>query len=93
MINYLANGHKAVPKERLEIFAAGRVLQMDNFLRLKGYGWPGMKTLKSWKQDKGQNACPAAFVKAIKTGGATPIPLDEVIESSRVSIELGRSTV
>jgi predicted dehydrogenase/threonine dehydrogenase-like Zn-dependent dehydrogenase len=92
VINYLANGHKAVSKERLEIFAAGRVLQMDNFLRLKGYGWPGMKTVKSWKQDKGQNACPAAFVKAIKTGGATPIPLDEVIEISRVSIELGRST-
>ena len=93
VINYLANGHKAVPKERLEIFAAGRVLQMDNFLRLKGYGWPGMKTIKSWKQDKGQNACPAAFVDAIKTGGHSPIPLDEVIESSRVSIELGRSTV
>ena len=90
-INYLANGHKAVPKERLEIFAAGRVLQIDNFLRLKGYGWPGMKTLKIWKQDKGQNACPAAFVKAIKTGDVTPIPLDEVIESSRVSIELARS--
>lgn len=93
VINYLANGHKAVPKERLEIFAAGRVLQMDNFLRLKGYGWPGMKTIKSWKQDKGQNACPAAFVNAIKTGGHTPIHLDEVIESSRVSIELGRRTI
>tara|TARA_B110000977_G_scaffold50837_1_gene69077 strand:- start:11018 stop:13144 length:2127 start_codon:yes stop_codon:yes gene_type:complete len=91
VINYLANGHKAVTKERLEIFAAGRVLQIDNFLRLKGYGWSGMKTIKSWKQDKGQNACPAAFVSAIKTGGLTPIPLDEVIESSRVSIELARS--
>ena len=70
----------------------GRVLQMDNFLRLKGYGWPGMKTIKSWKQDKAKRL-PAAFVNAIKTGGHTPIHLDEVIESSRVSIELGRSTI
>ena len=91
VINYLANGLKAVPKERLEIFAAGRILQIDNFLRFKAYGWPGIKSVRSWKQDKGQNACPAAFVKAIKTGAATPIPLAEVIESSRVSIELAGS--
>lgn len=91
VINYLANGHKAVPKERFEVFAAGRVLHLDNFLRLTGHGWSGLKSDKVWKQDKGQEACPLAFVKAIKSGGPTPIPLDEVIESSRVSIELGRS--
>ena len=88
VINYLANGHKAVPKERLEVFALGRVLQMDNYRRLRSYGWPGIKSRKSWKQDKGQNACHSAFVNAIKTGGGTPIPLEEIIESSRVSIEL-----
>ena len=31
---YLANGSKAFPKERLEVFAAGRVLQLDNFRKL-----------------------------------------------------------
>lgn len=91
VINYLANGHKAVAKERLEIFAAGRVLQLDNFLRLTGHGWSGFKGMRQWKQDKGQSACAAAFVEAIKDGKPTPISLDEVIESSRVSIELGRS--
>jgi hypothetical protein len=32
-IHYFANGSKSFPKERLEIFAAGRVLQLDNFRR------------------------------------------------------------
>ena len=35
-ITYLANGSKAFPKERLEVFAGGRVLQLDNFRRLVG---------------------------------------------------------
>jgi hypothetical protein len=38
---YFANGSKAFPKERLEVFCAGRVLQLDNFHRLRGYAWPG----------------------------------------------------
>jgi len=87
-VHYFANGCKAFPKERLEVFAAGMVLQMDNFRRLKGYVWPGFKDMNLWHQDKGQKACAAAFVKAITEGGLAPIPFSEVIESSRVSIEL-----
>ena len=40
-VHYFANGHQAFPKERLEVFAGGRVLQLDNFRELRGYGWPG----------------------------------------------------
>jgi predicted dehydrogenase len=28
-VHYLANGHKSFPKERLEVFCAGRIVQMD----------------------------------------------------------------
>jgi len=87
-VHYFANGSKSFSKERLEIFAAGRILQLDNFRTLKGYNWPGFKKMNLWKQDKGQKACAAAFVKAIKTGQAAPIPFDEIIEVSRVTIEL-----
>src|SRR5690606_10753280 len=31
-IHYLANGGASFPKERIEVFAAGRTLQLDNFL-------------------------------------------------------------
>ena len=40
-----------------------------------------------WRQDKGQNACAAAFVAAVRDGGEAPIPLDELLEVSRVAIE------
>lgn len=85
---YLANGSKAFPKERLEVFAAGRVLQLDNFRKLRGFGWPGFAKMNLWRQDKGQKACAAAFVQAVRSGGPSPIALDELLEVGRISIEI-----
>ena len=87
-VHYLANGVKSFPKERLEVFASGRVLQLDNFRRLTGFGWPGFGKLNLWRQDKGQNACALAFVRAVQSGAPSPIPLEELIEVARVTIEL-----
>jgi predicted dehydrogenase/threonine dehydrogenase-like Zn-dependent dehydrogenase len=87
-VHYFANGSKAFPKERLDVFAAGRVLQLDNFRRLTGYGWPGFRKMNLWRQDKGQKACAAAFLNPLRTDGPAPIPLDEILEVSRVTIEL-----
>ena len=86
-INYLANGAASFPKERIEVFAAGRVLQLDNFRKLKGFGWPGFSRMNLWRQDKGQKACAAAFLGAVERGGPAPIPLDEILEVARISIE------
>jgi predicted dehydrogenase len=86
-IHYFANGSKAFPKERLEVFGGGRVLQLDNFRKLSGFGWPGFKSMRLWRQDKGQRACAAAFVNALRDGAPSPIPFDEIIEVSRVAIE------
>ena len=86
-IHYLACGHKSFPKERLEVFCAGRVLQLDNFRRLKGYGWPGFQKMNLWRQEKGQSACVAAFLKSIRQGSSSPISIDELVEISCVTIE------
>lgn len=64
------------------------MLQLDNFRKLSGFGWPGFKKMKLWKQDKGQKACAKAFVDAIREGGASPIPFEEIMESSRIAIKL-----
>jgi predicted dehydrogenase/threonine dehydrogenase-like Zn-dependent dehydrogenase len=86
VIHYLANGHKAFPKERLEVFCAGRVLQLDNFRKLRGWGWQGFRTMRSWRQDKGQNACVQAFVEAVSRNSQAPIAVAELLEVSRASI-------
>lgn len=85
-ITYLANGSASYPKERIEAFAAGRVLQIDNFRSLKGYGWPGFGTMRNWRQDKGQNACVASFLAAW-LNGQVPIPQDQILEVARRTIE------
>lgn len=85
-ILYLANGSASFPKERIEVFAAGRVLQLDNFRKLKGYGWPGFRKMNLWRQDKGQRACAAAFLAALEKG-VPAIPPDEIFEVARVTIE------
>lgn len=89
-LQYLSAGHKSFPKERVEVFAGGRILQLDNFRRLRGWGWPGFRNMNLWRQDKGNAACVAAFVNAVRTGGPSPIPLDELLEVSRVTIEVNR---
>jgi predicted dehydrogenase len=87
-IHYLANGGKAFPKERIEVFSNDAVLQLDNFRKLVGYGWKGFKNDKLFKQDKGQMACVRAFVDAVKQGQPMPISLDEILEVARVSVEV-----
>ena len=86
-VHYLANGAASFPKERIEVFAAGRTLQLDNFLKLRGYGWPGLRKQSLLRQDKGQSACAAAFLRAVETGGPAPISAEELFEVARVTIE------
>ena len=87
-IHYLANGGASFAKERVEIFAAGHTLQLDNFLKLRGFNWPGFRKQNLWRQDKGQTACAAAFVRAVETGGAAPIPAAELFEVAKVTIDV-----
>lgn len=89
-VHYFANGTKAFPKERLEVFASGRVLQLDNYRKLTGFGWPGFRKMNLWRQDKGQKACAKGFIDAVFTGAQAPIAIDEVFEVSRVSIEIAQ---
>ncbi len=87
-IHYFANGNKAFPKERVEAFCSGGILQLDNFRKLKGYGFPRFRKSGGMHQDKGQKACPAAFLDALRTGGRSPIPSEELFEVARTTLEV-----
>ena len=87
-IHFFANGSKFLPKERLEVFARGGVLQLDNYRKLIGYGWHSFKKMNLWQQDKGQKACTKAFIEAISKGDSSPIPIEEIFEVSEISIKL-----
>ena len=87
-IHYFTNGSKSYPKERLEVFARGAVLQLDNYRKLTSFGWPGFKKMNLWHQDKGHKACAKAFIDAISNDNPSPISIEEILEVSRVSINL-----
>ncbi|MFC1836598.1 bi-domain-containing oxidoreductase [Thermodesulfobacteriota bacterium] len=86
-VHYLANGHKSFPKERIEIFCGGRILQVNNFLTMFGFGWPGFTKMRLWRQDKGHRNCVTAFMDAVRKGKPSPIPFSEILEVSRVTFK------
>jgi predicted dehydrogenase len=89
-VHYLANGSRRYPKERIEVFSEGRVLVLDNFKSLRGYGWPGFRRKSLPRQDKGHKAEITAFVTRVREGGEPLIPwhvLEEVTLASFAAVE------
>lgn len=86
-IHYFSNGAKQFPKERLEVFCDNKILQLDNFKRLRGFGWKTFRKQNVWSQDKGQHACVQAFLTAIETG-VPAIPCQELFDVTRLTIQI-----
>lgn len=91
-VQYFANGNKGFSKDRLEVFAGGRILQLDNFRVLRDYGWKGFKKLRLWRQDKGYHNEFHSFIDAITNGKPSPIPFEEIIEVAKISLDLSLKT-
>jgi predicted dehydrogenase/threonine dehydrogenase-like Zn-dependent dehydrogenase len=89
-INYFTNGSKSYPKESLEVFCGGSVLELNNFKSLKGYGWKSFKKLNLWKQDKGHSKSVKTFLNAIRTR-VMPISFDDISFVSEISIKVSES--
>jgi predicted dehydrogenase/threonine dehydrogenase-like Zn-dependent dehydrogenase len=85
-VSYLANGDKAFPKERVEVFSAGRVAVLDDFRSLETVSAGRRKTHTSrLRQDKGHQAEWQAFAGAITRGGPPPIPYDHLFGVMRAT--------
>lgn len=87
-INYFSSGHKDVPKERVEIYGEGKCIVLDNFRSMHAYGFSNFKKLKLKDQDKGHSHLVEKFCEAIRNDGDLPIPLGELLEVSRTTLEL-----
>ena len=86
---YTALGDKSHPKERMDIYADGRVLSLDDYKSLSVAGGRH----KGWQSStvqKGQLEELSAFGAALLAGGPWPIRLDSMLATSRVSFEVER---
>lgn len=90
-ITYLANGASALAKERVEVFGGGASAVLDNFRRLELYSG-GRRTVERalLRQDKGHFEELAAFVEAVRTDGPSPIPMEEILATTRTTFEIRR---
>ncbi|EOZ93856.1 putative zinc-binding dehydrogenase [Indibacter alkaliphilus LW1] len=84
VINYFANGSKAYSKERVEVFHQDRTLVMDNWRKLKGYGFKNFSSASS-KQDKGHQNQFDLLINSVQKGGEAIIPMDELVNTTKAS--------
>nr|WP_240929831.1 bi-domain-containing oxidoreductase [Streptomyces coryli] len=91
-ISYVTSGSPGFPKETLDLLADGKVLRLDDFVRASVYGqkrWVSSRLPKA--RDKGQEAELAAFVRAVRTGGPMPVPLESLAATtaSTLAVQAG----
>jgi len=86
-VSYLANGSKSLPKEYLEVSAAGLSAVVDDFKELRVYGRKEKK-YKLLAQNKGHKSEVQAFLQAIKKGGPSPISFEEIYHSGLMPFKI-----
>ena len=87
-IQYLAEGHEDMPKERCEVFADGKSAVMDDFRTTQFYG--GGRNVRG-KQAKGFAEELRAFLDVCRNGGAWPISWQSLVGTHRVCFGAMRS--
>jgi predicted dehydrogenase/threonine dehydrogenase-like Zn-dependent dehydrogenase len=84
---YLANGDKSFPKERVEVFCAGKVAVLEDFRSLTLVENGKQQLIRSrLRQDKGHQAEWEVFAEALRSGGPPPIPYDQLFGVSQAAI-------
>ncbi|MFF5536410.1 bi-domain-containing oxidoreductase [Streptomyces cinerochromogenes] len=86
-ISYVTSGPANFPKETLDLVADGRALRLDDFVRASVHGrkrWVSSRLPRA--RDKGQNAELAAFVRAVRTGGPMPVPLESLVATTAATL-------
>jgi len=84
-ISYFSNGNNKLSKEHLEVFCNGQVTVIDDFKTMHQYGESSSKSSLS-RPNKGYKEELKRFVEAIEKGDPTPIPFQEIYNSTLATI-------
>ncbi|MDC3171590.1 bi-domain-containing oxidoreductase [Pelagibacteraceae bacterium] len=87
-INYFSNGSAKYQKETIEIFTGNKILKLNNFLKLKGYGWKNFRSMNLWKQDKGHKNALNEFIETCSNSLPSPINFVDIYNVTKISIEI-----
>jgi polar amino acid transport system substrate-binding protein len=87
-IAYLAEGDRALPKERAEIFGGGRTFVLEDFRAATLYRDGREEKIKQRAQDKGQAGEARAACAVVLGGGPAPIPLEELANTTLATFRI-----
>lgn len=87
-IAYLAEGDRALRKERVEIFGGGRAFVIEDFRETFAYRDGRETHTRTRAQDKGQREEVRAVCEALLRGGPAPIPLRELAAATRATFRI-----
>lgn len=90
-IAYLAEGDKAMPKERVEIFGEGKIFVLEDFLSSTTYKNGREETAKLRRQDKGQAGEVRAVCEVVLEGKEAPIALHDLAATTRATFRIRES--
>jgi predicted dehydrogenase len=90
-IAYLAEGDKALAKERIEVFGGGRSLVIDDFRSGTVYENGREKTRKLREQDKGQRDEIKAIMSVVLEGKPAPISIQDLATTTRATFRIKES--
>jgi predicted dehydrogenase len=77
-LHYFANGHKSFPKENFVVFCENKILELNNFRKLKGFGWSNFNKMNLFGQNKGLKEEFQNFIECINKGSEPIIPFEEI---------------
>ena len=87
-IAYLAEGDRALPKERVEVFGGGSSFVIDDFRAAAGYAGGRETRTRLRAQDKGQREQVRAVCAALRQGGPAPVPLADLANTTRATFRI-----
>ncbi|MDX6575797.1 MAG: hypothetical protein QOE96_1750 [Blastocatellia bacterium] len=87
-IAYLAEGDRALPKERIEIFGGGKSFVIDDFRSAGAWKNGRESKTKLRAQDKGQQDEIRAVCAVVRDGGPAPIALDDLATTTRATFRV-----
>jgi predicted dehydrogenase/threonine dehydrogenase-like Zn-dependent dehydrogenase len=87
-VAYLAEGDRVLPKERVEIFGAGRAFVIEDYRAAASYAGGRETRTRLRAQDKGVREEVRALCAALRQGAPAPIPLEDLANTTRTTFRI-----
>ncbi|MFQ5803848.1 MAG: Gfo/Idh/MocA family oxidoreductase [Candidatus Methylomirabilales bacterium] len=90
---YTARGHRALARERIEVFREGRAAVIDNFRATRFYGLGAPRTYRTWRLDRGYRGELSVWFDALRKGRQAPVSFATYAASTLATLAVAEALV